>query len=604
MKGLIRIKKAAAVFLAMALVFAMPLPASADAKIDADGNIVEENQPLEGGIITLDIQLDFDFDGDAGFGMPAAQSFMSVQGTVAESLLEGHIAIESEDGAVNVAVQEDYTFLRHGMPEIGQQVIVFYDAGLPRPAIYPMLVSAVAVVIVDEIGEEPLFFALGRFGLDHVSADGAYRIIFGESTEIFLQNGESMSRRPAGDEGDDAETVPVGEDGDEPAVRDILFHEDESPVDTPRIMLVEYSVSHRDFMPTTLLAERVTVLWEPIAAFDGEAVRLPAELDGPERNHPGFGSFAGTLVPDEREGFVGIEDEDGERINFGIVTGLTLGYDALDEYMGEQVIGFYDMGLPAPMIFPPQHQAAAIVPQSEQFQIVARFGADLVSLCNTYRLAIDDDTRIFLQDGQTIEYVDGALLIAGEYPVDTARNMLVAYSVSNRDINPTTIRPLEIIVLWEPAAHFPLLTIDGEEIVPMPLPTVPVETQGEEIPAAGARAHTGEAAGGASGVAVSVGDGPRDGYVPLALVMGFLGEDVAWHGRDWKVSFDSPNPDAQGRIVVSINGSSFTRDGEESSLSRPPVVINGTTYVHISFFREAVGFDNADVIEGVARIGN
>ena len=259
MKGF---RSAAAMFLAMVLVFAMPLAVFGDAIIDEDGNIIEENVELEGGIITLDVELDFGddiFDIEVNF-----MGFASFSGEVVESQLEGFLSVQDANGnIVNFRINPYLTFFAHGEPTVGDFVTGFYDMSLPAPMIFPPQFVATAIVIADE---DPPFFAVARFGLDFVSTDNRYRLIIGEDTEIFLQDGQVIDYVDG--------VLMIG-----------IY-----PVDTVRTMLVEYTISHRDYMPTTIFPDRITVLFEPIMAFPEplvdddfmEIVTLPYEFDEDE----------------------------------------------------------------------------------------------------------------------------------------------------------------------------------------------------------------------------------------------------------------------------------------------------------------------------------
>ena len=364
---------------------------------------------------------------------------------------------------------------------------------------------------------------------------------------------------------------------------------------------------------------------------EGGIITLDVELDFDddffqiEVDVRGFASFSGQVVESQLEGFLSVQDADGNIVNFRINPYLTYFAHGVPE-VGDFVIGFYNMDLPAPMIFPPQYEATAIVISEEAppFFAVARFGLDHVSIDNMYRLSIGEDTEIFLQDGQLIEYVDGVLMIEtvyvdedGEiittmYPVDTVRIMLVEYTISHRVIMPTTIFPERITVLFEPIMAFPVpIEDDGY----MGVVTLPYELGDDELVP-----QLEEIDWGMYDVVVNLGDRnmgvvgattlARDGsilpnYVSLAPFVRFLGGEVSWIHATRSVAFTNPNPLHPGQQVsIVIGQTGFTVNGVARNLSHAPVAVNGITYVHLSFFREALGFSNAYFAGGNVTIDN
>ena len=325
----------------------------------------------------------------------------------------------------------------------------------------------------------------------------------------------------------------------------------------------------------------------------------------------GFGSFSGTVVESQLDGFLTVQDADGNIVNFNINPYLTF-FAHGEPALGDFVTGFYDMNLPVPMIYPPQFVATAIVAAEETppFFTVARFGLDHVSTDNMYRLNIGEDTEMFLQDGQVIDYIDGVLMI-GIYPVDTTRIMLVEYTISHRDIMPTTIFPERITVLFEPIMAFPMpVEVDYMDAV-----TLPYELEDDEMVP-----QLDEVDWGMFDVIVNLGDRymgvtgattlTRDGsifpnYVSLRAFVEFLGGDVAWQAEGWIITITNPNPLYPGQqVVMTIGSRSATVNGTQVTLSHAPVEVGQRAFVHLSFFREALGFSNAHFSGGNVTIDN
>ena len=420
MKGF---RYAAAMFLAMVLVIAMPLAVLGEAVIDEDGNIIEENVEREGGVITLDVALDFEEDFDFG---PVDRGFVSFPGQVVETELEGFISVQNLDGEI-VNFRIGYqTYFAHGEPEVGDYVIAFYDANMPAPMIYPPQFLATAIVIADE---GPPLFVVANFGLDLVSLDGRFRLNIGEDTEIFMQDGRVVNFT---DGVMTVEYTDEDEDGEEVVVV--------VTIDTARKMLVEYTLSHRDF-PETLFPERITVLFEIAVAF-------PAHI-GEENEY------------------------------MGIVT-LPYEFDEDNDYMG-------------------------IVTLPYEF---------------------DEDEIPF---------------VAGE--IDWS--------------------------MYDVVVNF------GDRYV------------------------------GVAGASARARDSILPNYVSLRPFVQFFGESIARDPSTRITSFINPNPILAGQIIeFRVGETGVTIDGAAGTLSHAPVLVGGTTYVHLSFFREALGFDNAFFEGGIVTINN
>ncbi|MCL2456791.1 MAG: copper amine oxidase N-terminal domain-containing protein [Defluviitaleaceae bacterium] len=234
------------IFLAtMIFIFATATSAFAIAVFDENGNIIE-NEPLEGGIVTLMLDLGADFETETESGsepkiMP--QLFGSVTGDV-EEISEHFVRIKSA-GAGDFADQlfpvifvlDENTFL-FGKPFApGDKITGFFTT--PAGMMNPPTFTPLAIVNHAEKPEHSRFI-LDRFDENWLSGDGKFRLNIGDKTKIQFQNGDAF-------EGEKSELVG-------------------------RKLLVEFSISHRDFPETIPNPENIVVLYEravhPIGEID------------------------------------------------------------------------------------------------------------------------------------------------------------------------------------------------------------------------------------------------------------------------------------------------------------------------------------------------
>ncbi|MCL1844954.1 MAG: copper amine oxidase N-terminal domain-containing protein [Defluviitaleaceae bacterium] len=252
------LKKIAAFMLAATLFFAATHAAFAIAIIDEEGNIVMENEELEGGIMTLDLDLgDFDL-GDTILDrddsdlppLPLAR-FDSVTGEFVEfreSLdgtkimrlnvlreMAGQEMAGREDGMLPFELTYDFiidmnTFIMGvtDEPEVGDTITAFFDASGFMILIYPPQHLALAVVNRGYAQGGLPRVILDRFDDDWTSEN--YRLNIGEDTEIVFQDGTPF-------EGEIEELIG-------------------------RKLVVEFHISHRDIPETIPNPERVTILFE------------------------------------------------------------------------------------------------------------------------------------------------------------------------------------------------------------------------------------------------------------------------------------------------------------------------------------------------------
>lgn len=132
--------------------------------------------------------------------------------------------------------------------------------------------------------------------------------------------------------------------------------------------------------------------------------------------------------------FVGLEDQDGNLVNFLVSpTTFVLDYVMLQE--GMEVTMYYRTDEPVPMIYPPQYRAAVAVPRMRgQMVDVDYFNKSLVNQDMTLQLNLDKSVDITTTNNQRF---------MGS-PADN--DLVVVYSSSTRSI-PAQTTPSRIVVL-------------------------------------------------------------------------------------------------------------------------------------------------------------
>ncbi|MCL2215507.1 MAG: copper amine oxidase N-terminal domain-containing protein [Defluviitaleaceae bacterium] len=261
--------------------------------------------------------------------------------------------------------------------------------------------------------------------------------------------------------------------------------------------------------------------------------------------------------------------------------------------IGDTIRAFHDRYAFIPMIYPPQYLAHAITIEDEDtvsFSFMGQFDENMVSRNNEVRLIVGEDTEIIFQGGDPFEGDFEELL------GDFGRTLFVEFTLSHRDINPTTILPERIVIMYVRIAFGPEyigwdlgwdIDLDWDDYFEFDLGwfdddfdifVYPVTVNGVGLP----------------GVEpVTVGDSIWPNYVPLRPIMQHLGQALRWYGDIREVRASSPRGEISFRIdqpyyfVTAADGTvtTYTLD--------VPVIINDYTYVPIRFFRDVYGFNNA-----------
>ena len=133
--------------------------------------------------------------------------------------------------------------------------------------------------------------------------------------------------------------------------------------------------------------------------------------------------------------FVSVEDMDGNLVNFTVTPSTYVAdMDTLKE--GMKGAFYYRSDLPAILIYPPQHQAAVVIPdqRNRQFAEVGYFNASLVNETQTLQLTIDNRVQILTTNHQ-------------KFLGSPARHDLVVFYTSSTRSIPAQTTPSKIIVL-------------------------------------------------------------------------------------------------------------------------------------------------------------
>lgn len=254
-----------------------------------------------------------------------------------------------------------------------------------------------------------------------------------------------------------------------------------------------------------------------------------------------------------------VEDKMGGPAHI-IVAEDTYIVDNAEIAVGDEIIYFYDISRPMIMIYPPQIKADVIALKNSESNIkVDIFDKELVSLDNTLKLNITDETQVVLRDGSIYK---GSL---------ANQKLAVIYDVSTKSI-PAQTNPKRVIVLdidadenHRPDVSKMDIVIDHDMII-----TAPKAFYNEK------------------GVVM----------VPLRAIAEALGYEVGFDGQSYSISVGE-------KAGLKINSYNYTKaDGSVITLDTPPALVDNTTFVPLNFFTEVLMMNNAYVFEGQIVINN
>lgn len=292
-----------------------------------------------------------------------------------------------------------------------------------------------------------------------------------------------------------------------------------------------------------------------------------------EKDQFSFGSFTGVVKEVTiREGVQGskyilVENEAGNPANI-VITNETYILDNAEIKVGSTITGYFNANAFMIMIYPPQYCAEVVVVENQEQNVkVDIFDKDLVSADNSLELNISPETEIVSQDGNAFK---------GEL---ANRKLVVKYSTSTRSI-PAQTNPEKIVVLSE------------KENPPM-----------QEFPSAG------DAAGVVSNMDVVVNDvvikapaayKDKKGtvMVPLRAIAEALGFDVMWNNEGRSIMLDKDIS-----LTIGVDNYIYGQN-PPIQLGSVPILVEETTFVPLSFFREVLEINNAYVSESQIAINN
>lgn len=301
----------------------------------------------------------------------------------------------------------------------------------------------------------------------------------------------------------------------------------------------------------------------------------PISSEWNEKEQAYFNSFTGTVkeIRDfagvEGSKYVLVENSAGETANIVIMPDTYFVNDAKIT-VGSVITGFYEANAPMLMIYPPQYKAEVVAVGMKGQNIKAdRFDKDLVSADRSLKLNISDKTEIILQDGKAF---DGEL---------AGRKLIVVYGASTKSI-PAQTTPTKIIVLFEKAVP-PVHQLTPEEIAALDkdISSMDIIVDNQKIEAPAAYIND-------QGTIM----------VPLRAIAEALKFEVTWNGKDQSVMLGKGIS-----LKIGEDNYKYMRTAP-IQLGTAPVLIQGRTFVPLSFFKEVVRMNNAYVFESQIVIDN
>ena len=185
-------------------------------------------------------------------------------------------------------------------------------------------------------------------------------------------------------------------------------------------------------------------LIRPINSIESIREVAPMPIYEEQEQWPNYLSFTGTVkqITDHHSiagaRFVAAEDKEGREANILILDDTYI-IDSSQVQAGSEITAFYDANAPMIMIYPPQYKAEVVAIDVQDNIKVEFFDEKLVSVDNTLKLNISEETEIILEDGTP-------------FTGDLAhKKLIVIYGASTRSI-PAQTTPSKVIVLAEPEA--------------------------------------------------------------------------------------------------------------------------------------------------------
>jgi hypothetical protein len=316
---------------------------------------------------------------------------------------------------------------------------------------------------------------------------------------------------------------------------------------------------------TMLTLPAVTVLGSDADAIS-DVIPISAPLE--EIIQARYESITGTVVGirdhgEEGSKFISIGSEDEVTANI-IVSKDTYIVDDAEIAVGSVVTWFFDASKPMIMIYPAQyHPEVVAVEKDGQNLKLDIFDEDLVSSDSNLKLNISGETRIVSPDESPF---------GGE---PAGKKLLVIYGASTRSI-PAQTNPEKIVVFPdEEEVPSDVVVEEEDQAVSIDVSAMDIVVNDRKIDAPAA-----------------YNDEQGTVMVPLRAVAEALGFDVKWDNKLQSVMVGKA-------ISLKIGEDNYLyAKTAPIKLGTAPALVNGTTFVPLSFFKEVAKVSNAYVFEG------
>jgi hypothetical protein len=263
---------------------------------------------------------------------------------------------------------------------------------------------------------------------------------------------------------------------------------------------------------------------------------------------------------DEKDSYlVSVKNEQHQSANI-VISNDTYIYGHGEIEVGAVITSFYDIDLPMIMIYPPQYHAAVVVSEENKDKMenikVDLFDESLMSQDGLLKLNVSEDTEVISKNGENYE---GDL---------NNKKLAVIYNISTKSI-PAQTNPIKIIVLSEEKVDQDSFVVDTEMTIE------DIIVNGNHI----------------EGPPVYINNSGTI-MVPARAIADALGLEVKWENETQTVRLGK--------------GISF-KIGEDKyiymktpviQLGEAPILLNNSTYVPLTFFRDVVKIEDIGVIEG------
>ncbi|MCM3749946.1 copper amine oxidase N-terminal domain-containing protein [Paenibacillus pasadenensis] len=308
----------------------------------------------------------------------------------------------------------------------------------------------------------------------------------------------------------------------------------------------------------------------------------PTETPAPDdqQAQPNFASVSGTVksITDSETQpgtkTVSLENDTGEVIANVSVTSNTYVESPDQLKVGAKLIVFYDAKKPMIMIYPPQFEAEVVVTADagntwkvDRFSSNAELKNGYLSEDNSLIILPSDKTKIITEDGKPF---------TGDL---NGRALAVKYGVSTLSF-PAQASPELIVVLFEEAVPAP-----GAEA---PVDEAPGDVANHSIVVEGKTIEAPAAFTDEKGTVM----------VPLRAITEALNQKLKWESATKTAWIGITSSLQIGKDYYTYNKMA------PIELGTAPELVNGSTYVPLSFFKDVLRLNNAYVLEDQIVIDN